>query len=51
MFNPDRLKGVVPTKEEVKAGAGGAIDNWLTEYVIYPTHGLVALPSHLTYGE
>lgn len=50
IFNRDHVKGSVATDEE-KTGAGGVIDGWLASHVVYPSHGLVRLPEHLTFEE
>lgn len=39
------------TEKQMNTALGGGIDGTLAEYVVFPEHGLVKLPEHLTYEE
>lgn len=49
-FMPDFVDGVLTP--ELQAGSlGGAVDGMLAEQVVLPAHGVVKLPSHLSFEE
>lgn len=39
------------TENQMNTALGGGIDGTLAEYVVFPEHGLVKFPQHLTYEE
>lgn len=39
------------TEQQMNTALGGGIDGTLAEYVVFPEHGLVKIPEHLSYEE
>ena len=50
IFMQSWLAGPV-TPDDVKTALGGAIDGVLSEYRVFPEHGLVQIPPHLSFEE
>jgi NADPH:quinone reductase-like Zn-dependent oxidoreductase len=49
-FFRDWVSGAA-TEKQMNTALGGGIDGTLAEYVVFPEHGLVNLPEHLSYEE
>jgi NADPH:quinone reductase-like Zn-dependent oxidoreductase len=50
IFFQDWVSGAA-TENQMNTALGGGVDGTLAEYVVFPQHGLVKIPEHLTYEE
>lgn len=51
IFTQDHQAGSTPDKEQAKSSLGGGVDGMLAQYVALPDHGVVRVPSHLSYEQ
>lgn len=50
LFAPNWQDGA-PSSQKIRGALGGDIDGVLAEYVVFPEHGVIPFPAHLSYEE